>query len=54
MKPNPKGEYENFTVALKKVLQVSHEEMQARLAAAKREKKRPSRPTSDRGSRPSN
>ena len=39
MKRTP--EYERFTGALKKVLQVSHEEMKAQLDAEKQEKKRP-------------
>jgi hypothetical protein len=33
------GEYENFERALKKVLSVSHDEIQARLAAAKEQRR---------------
>jgi hypothetical protein len=34
------GEYDNFERALKKVLSVSHSEIKARLAAAKKERQR--------------
>jgi hypothetical protein len=37
---NAESEYANFERALKKVLSVSHEEIQARLAAAKEQRQR--------------
>jgi len=37
---NEQGEYANFERALKKVLSVSHEEIKARLAAAKEQRQR--------------
>jgi len=37
---NETGEYANFERALKKVLSVSHEEIKARLAAAKEQRQR--------------
>lgn len=43
-------EYENFTGALKKVLQVSHSEMKAKLDAEKQEKKQRPKRTSGRAS----
>jgi hypothetical protein len=51
MKRTP--EYERFTGALKKVLQVSHDEMKAHLDAEKQAKKQPKKPSgrvsSDKG-----
>jgi hypothetical protein len=48
MKRTP--EYEKFTGALKKVLQVSHEEMKSQLEAEKQEKKQAREKTSGRAS----
>ena len=44
------SEYERFTGALKKVLQVSHEEMKAKLETEKQQKKRAKGKASDRAS----
>ena len=50
MKAKSSGEYERFTGALKKVLQVSHTEMKAQLDAEKQQKKQPTGKASDRAS----
>jgi len=46
MKSKRSPEYDNFTGALKKVLQVSHSEMKARLDAEKQAKKQQKTQTS--------
>jgi len=52
VKSKPNEEYARFTTALKKVLRVSHSEMQARIEAAKREREQRRRKrASDRASR---
>lgn len=50
MKSKRSPEYDNFTGALKKVLQVSHTEMQQRIAEEKKAKATTPRPSSDRAS----
>jgi hypothetical protein len=50
MKSKPSPEFENFTGALKKVLQVSHSEMQQRIAEEKKAKASTPRPSLDRAS----
>jgi hypothetical protein len=45
-KPNSSPEYQNFTQALGKVLQVSHAEMQQRIAETKKAKAVKPRPSS--------
>jgi predicted Co/Zn/Cd cation transporter (cation efflux family) len=50
-KPKTSNEYATFENALRKVLQVSHSEMQARIEAAKQERKQRRKLASDRASR---
>ena len=51
MKSKTDAQYEQFTGALRRVLQVSHDEMKAKLDAEKQEKKRQPKPASGRASR---
>jgi len=50
-KPKTSPEYKNFENALRKVLQVSHTEMKARIDAAKQERQQQRKRTSDHASR---
>jgi hypothetical protein len=49
-KPERSAEYDSFQNALKQVLQVSHSELQQRIAKEKKAKATKPRPSSDRAS----